>query len=647
MLTSYAQNFEDVILWRALKGVEQGFYIDIGAQDPTLDSVSLGFYRQGWRGIHVEPTPEYADALRRSRPDEEVIEAAIAKERGSISFHVIPGTGLSTGRRTIADRHAEQGYAYELKSVPAMRLADVLDRVMDREVHWLKLDCEGMEQEVIESWGSSAVRPWILVIEGVIGTPTGGQDITWEPALSEKGYTRAHFDGLNYFYVHEAHSNLAPLLAQPPNCFDNFVIGTESRWFGNVQAELTRLRHEASSAGAGMTRQQGEEIAGPILSSIARAQDSLGDLRGHTGHLEELGHSLYRNLDHAHARLAQLHDRATAIETADHSIYKLAERGLTEILVVAGKADVIETRSGELHRDLVASQTAIAALAVRSEAVEAGVRTTNRSVEQALVELDALRHRAARIDEADREIASNVDRLVTDATDLRRRAMRLETSNEELVSATKQTSVTAADARDRALALESQLSALRREMQQARLEAAARHEQIGRILENLIAATASQREQSAVADTQAVVFKQQLDAIERSTSWRVTAPLRALKTGIVRAPKAEAPASPARPPRGLKRFLAKRVLEPGLRISLRRPMVGAAVSHTLRLVPPLYRRLKAFAHARMQPGQQLQVPFGANSWAAVGGSAGDEALSAIQARATEIFDELLRQTKRP
>lgn len=59
-LTSYAQNFEDVILWRVLRHVERGTYIDLGAQDPVADSVSLAFYENGWRGLHVEPVSFYA-----------------------------------------------------------------------------------------------------------------------------------------------------------------------------------------------------------------------------------------------------------------------------------------------------------------------------------------------------------------------------------------------------------------------------------------------------------------------------------------------------------------------------------------------------------------------------------------------------------
>jgi hypothetical protein len=43
-IVSYAQNYEDVILHRALKDIEFGFYIDVGAQDPVEYSVTKAFY---------------------------------------------------------------------------------------------------------------------------------------------------------------------------------------------------------------------------------------------------------------------------------------------------------------------------------------------------------------------------------------------------------------------------------------------------------------------------------------------------------------------------------------------------------------------------------------------------------------------------
>jgi hypothetical protein len=65
---SYAQNYEDVMLWRALKHVQHGFYIDVGANDPTDDSVTKAFYVRGWRGINVEPLKLHHQDLLEARP---------------------------------------------------------------------------------------------------------------------------------------------------------------------------------------------------------------------------------------------------------------------------------------------------------------------------------------------------------------------------------------------------------------------------------------------------------------------------------------------------------------------------------------------------------------------------------------------------
>ena len=54
---SYAQNYEDLMLWRALRHVEQGFYVDCGAYDPEEHSVTKAFYERGWSGINIEPVP--------------------------------------------------------------------------------------------------------------------------------------------------------------------------------------------------------------------------------------------------------------------------------------------------------------------------------------------------------------------------------------------------------------------------------------------------------------------------------------------------------------------------------------------------------------------------------------------------------------
>src|SRR5688572_4513997 len=53
LITSFAQNGEDVRLWRIFANQGPGFYVDVGAGDPTADSVTRLFYDSGWTGINI------------------------------------------------------------------------------------------------------------------------------------------------------------------------------------------------------------------------------------------------------------------------------------------------------------------------------------------------------------------------------------------------------------------------------------------------------------------------------------------------------------------------------------------------------------------------------------------------------------------
>jgi FkbM family methyltransferase len=243
MFVSYAQNFEDVMLRRALRHVARGFYIDIGAHDPLIDSVSLCFYETGWRGLHVEPTAAFADKLRAARPDEEVIQAAVSAQDENCTFYEIPETGLSTGSRTIAKQHAKKGFEVRAKHVRCIRLSAILDRYQDREIHWLKIDVEGMESEVIGSWQPSAVRPWIVVVESTVPLTSEPNFASWAPILESLGYEFVYFDGLNRFYVHRSHLELKHSFASGPNIFDDFALsGSASAPFcQKLNTELAQL----------------------------------------------------------------------------------------------------------------------------------------------------------------------------------------------------------------------------------------------------------------------------------------------------------------------------------------------------------------------------------------------------------------------
>lgn len=89
-MISYAQNFEDVLLWRALKSINNGFYIDVGANDPIVDSVTKWFYEQGWSGINIEPSQEFYKEICTDRPRDINICKGAGEQLQHIEFYEIP-----------------------------------------------------------------------------------------------------------------------------------------------------------------------------------------------------------------------------------------------------------------------------------------------------------------------------------------------------------------------------------------------------------------------------------------------------------------------------------------------------------------------------------------------------------------------------
>ncbi|TNE95256.1 MAG: FkbM family methyltransferase [Gammaproteobacteria bacterium] len=237
---SYAQNFEDVMLWRALKHVEKGFYIDVGANDPILDSVTKAFYEKGWRGINIEPVEQWFERLLEDRPRDINLNIAVGAEAGELNFYEIPDTGLSTTELAIAEHHeAESGYKAVERTVLMRTLAEVCQQYHLSPIHFLKIDVEGGEKKVLEGLDLNAVRPWIIVVESTLPNTQTEDYQCWEPILLGAGYDYVYFDGLNRFYIAKEQEKLRSAFTVPPNVFDEFIMSQQR------DAELRATQSEA------------------------------------------------------------------------------------------------------------------------------------------------------------------------------------------------------------------------------------------------------------------------------------------------------------------------------------------------------------------------------------------------------------------
>jgi hypothetical protein len=91
-----------------------------------------------------------------------------------------------------------------------------------KKIHFLKIDAEGAEREVLAGFSLKDVRPWILVIEARAPNSSDPNYSEWEFYLLNRQYEFVWDDGINRFYVATEHRTLASHFKLPPNFFDNF-----------------------------------------------------------------------------------------------------------------------------------------------------------------------------------------------------------------------------------------------------------------------------------------------------------------------------------------------------------------------------------------------------------------------------------------
>jgi FkbM family methyltransferase len=248
-ITSYAQNFEDVMLARCFPG-PRGFYVDVGANDPDIDSVTRTFYERGWNGINIEPLAANFARLKHRRSRDLNLRIAVGDRDGSITFYEIgKWHGYSTTDPAIAAQHRKDGLKVIAHETPLRRLASVLDEhARGKPIDFLSVDVEGTELTVLAGAELDRHRPKLIVAEARLPVTVNMVDRFFEVPdraddyarfLAPFGYRKVYHDGLNAFFLAKEQEALARHFQFPPGIADRLTHAASAR---PVEAKLARLR---------------------------------------------------------------------------------------------------------------------------------------------------------------------------------------------------------------------------------------------------------------------------------------------------------------------------------------------------------------------------------------------------------------------
>jgi FkbM family methyltransferase len=338
---SYAQNNEDVLLWRALGHVRDGFYIDVGANDPVEHSVTKAFYDAGWRGINIEPLPAHIAAFDEQRPGDVNLAVAAGGEAGTLTLYDVPDVrGWASPEKSVADLHRAEGHTVAELTVPVRTLADVCEEHVRGEIHFLKIDVEGFEGEVLRGMDFERWRPWVLVIEATLPNSRETNHGSWEHLVTSRRYRYAWFDGLNRYYVAEEHAELMASFGIQPNVFDDYISYHLDRAWSANKAATQALRETEEQADA--ARAELHDMMQFAENLETEKQEALAEIA-----------QLRQDLAQAHANGQQATLWARDLEERLTATYNSTSWKVTRPLRMAGALVIRLRRPGLARRLLV------------------------------------------------------------------------------------------------------------------------------------------------------------------------------------------------------------------------------------------------------------------------------------------------------
>ena len=204
MHTTYSQCGEDLILDYLQHGKENGFYVDIGANDPREFSNTYYFYKKGWQGLVIEPNLTKLNQYKFFRSRDERLHMAVGA-KGEFTFFKFKEDPLNTMSEEVAKSYEKMGHKIQkTEKVLCAPLSEIFkDKLKNnKHINLMSIDTEGQNFEVLQTNDWDVYRPKFLVIETAEFDKPDDESLEekYNTYLTERGYKKVANTAFNSIY---------------------------------------------------------------------------------------------------------------------------------------------------------------------------------------------------------------------------------------------------------------------------------------------------------------------------------------------------------------------------------------------------------------------------------------------------------------
>jgi len=163
---SYSQYGEDIIINYYLCNIKNGFYVDVGCNEPIKRSNTFNLYIRGWRGINIDANKELIEKFRKIRKRDVSVCSAISDTEEKVIFYEFEESALNTFDHNKFKMSKENSSLVKKREIVTERLDSILEKIrIGRNIDFLSIDVEGYDFKVLKSFNFEKYRPRLIVVE--------------------------------------------------------------------------------------------------------------------------------------------------------------------------------------------------------------------------------------------------------------------------------------------------------------------------------------------------------------------------------------------------------------------------------------------------------------------------------------------------
>jgi FkbM family methyltransferase len=214
-IISYSQCGEDLQLARLIPINQDGFYVDVGSNDPIHRSNTYLFYIKGWKGIAIDGNPELIKRHKKMRPLDNAVCALVSEKEEEKTYFIFDDHCLSTISRTEAVKLSKTRKIRSQQAIKTIRLDRILrEQHAPQKFEILSIDVEGYDLQVLRGINLEEYRPKIIAIEIHDFDQTHPNKDRIYAHLSNNQYTLHSYLNPTAFFVDARNHEMPSLMAQ-------------------------------------------------------------------------------------------------------------------------------------------------------------------------------------------------------------------------------------------------------------------------------------------------------------------------------------------------------------------------------------------------------------------------------------------------